>query len=206
MLGLPARTELKKFLPKKALYLALHVSTAEQKAIDSVIKSLNIIHELSPLTVNLPATAEVSAIYVMQTELKVQAIDPKLLLRLARLIGQKLVLLLCCGEKACLAAYYAPAEQLVQGKWQPINELRLTLQGVNLQQAWENIVMQIGSITIQNGRTLAQQLAENERQRKLQVKIELLQRKALAEPQPKKKLLLRQQIAQLQTQLNSDNF
>ena len=66
---------------------------------------------------------------------------------------------------------------------------------------WENIIVQIGGITIEQGNTLDKQIAVNERRMKIQKEIDRLTKAAKIEKQPKKKFELAQKIRVLQSQL-----
>lgn len=66
---------------------------------------------------------------------------------------------------------------------------------------WENIIVQIGGITIAQGNTLGEQIAVNEQKAKLQKEISRLEKLARAERQPKKKFELVQKINKLKVRL-----
>lgn len=62
---------------------------------------------------------------------------------------------------------------------------------------WDNVVIQIGNIEVELGNSLEEQIQINEKRRKLQKKIQSLEKKARVEMQPKKKLELVQRIKEL---------
>lgn len=62
---------------------------------------------------------------------------------------------------------------------------------------WENLIVQVGGITIQQGNTLDQQIVADEKRAKLEKEIARLEKLAWAEKQPKKKFELVQQIQKL---------
>ena len=80
----------------------------------------------------------------------------------------------------------------------------MTLTGLDLDAVWENLLTQIGNVTMEPGRTLGEQLAVDERRVRLKKQIEQLERKARVEKQPKKKFELHQQILILKKEL-TDN-
>ena len=62
---------------------------------------------------------------------------------------------------------------------------------------WENIIVQIGGITIEQGNTLDEQIAVDEQRMKIQKEIDRLTKQAKNEKQPKKKFELAQRINKL---------
>ena len=66
---------------------------------------------------------------------------------------------------------------------------------------WENIVKNIGQITIQEGRTLTEQIAVNKQKDKLLAQIASLEKKMLNEKQPRRKREYFEQIKKLKNQL-----
>ena len=51
MLGLPSATEVKKIIPKRALYSKFQMNTAEQKEFDAAIRQMTIVNEISLRTI-----------------------------------------------------------------------------------------------------------------------------------------------------------
>jgi hypothetical protein len=91
--------------------------------------------------------------------------------------------------KAKLAVYRT---KLLQGEWMPIDKLSVPLIGLNMDSVWENIVIQIGNIEMEQGSTLDEQIRRDEEQAKLQKQIESLEKQAWNEKQPKRKFELAQ--------------
>ena len=72
---------------------------------------------------------------------------------------------------------------------------------MNLDAVWQNVIVQIGEIQIEQGKTLDEQIAIDEKRAKLQKEINKLERLARAEKQPKKKFELVQQKNKLMQKL-----
>ena len=66
---------------------------------------------------------------------------------------------------------------------------------------WENIIVQIGGIMIDQGNTLDEQIAVDEQKAKLQKEISRLEKLARAEKQPKKKFDLVLKMKELKKEL-----
>ena len=72
---------------------------------------------------------------------------------------------------------------------------------MTLDKVWENIVVDIGEVSIADGNTLDEQIAADERRQKIEKEITKLEKQARAEKQPKKKFELVQQIKKLNTEM-----
>ena len=198
MLGLPKSTELSKQLPKKAIYLKFNMNTAAKDKFDADISRITIVSEISPSTTTIAKGEEISAIYVLLVSLKHKNYNEATIAQLNKLINQNMVLVLECGSERRLAVHHT---KLVQGEWMPADDCTLTLKGLNLDDVWNNIVVQIGNIDVENGNSLEEQIIYNEQRDKILREIERLDMLARKEKQPKKKFELVEKIQALQKEL-----
>lgn len=198
MLGLPKSTELSKQLPKKAIYLKFNMNTAAKDKFDADISRITIVSEISPSTTTIAKGEEISAIYVLLVSLKHKNYNEATIAQLNKLINQNMVLVLECGNERRLAVHHT---KLVQGEWMPADNCTLTLKGLNIDDVWNNIVVQIGNIDVENGNSLEEQIVYNEQRNKILREIERLDMLARKEKQPKKKFELVEKIQALQKEL-----
>ena len=198
MLGLPKSTELSKQLPKKAIYLKFNMNTAAKDKFDADISRITIVSEISPVTTTIAAGESVSAIYVLLVSLKHKDYSEATIAQLNRLINQSMVLVLECGTERRLAVYHT---KLIQGAWQNADDCKLQLKGLNLDDVWNNIVVQIGSIDVEKGNSLEEQIAVDEKRAKVLKEIDRLEALARKEKQPKKKFELVQKIIALKNEV-----
>ena len=198
MLNLPTATEIKKQLPKKAIYEKFNMNTAAKDRFDEDISRITIVNEISPKTTAIAPGDEVSSFYVLQISLKKKDFDERTVASITKLIPQNLLMLLECEGEGKLAIYHS---RLIQSAWTPIDELSVTLGGLNLDAVWENIVVQVGGIQIEEGRSLDDQISIDERRAKLQKEIDRLEKLARAERQPKKKFELVQKLQKLKNDI-----
>ena len=92
----------------------------------------------------------------------------------------------------------------MQTDWKPTESCTIELRGLNLDKVWENIVVDIGGVSIADGNTLDEQIAADERRQKIEKEIAKLEKQARAEKQPKKKFELVQQIKELKRKMVSE--
>ena len=194
MLGLPKSTELNKQLPKKAIYAKFQMSPAAKVKFDADISRINIVGEISPNTAGIAQGETVNAIFVLQVILKQRSFQPTTIAQISKLIDQNMLLVLDYGNERKLAIYHS---KLIQTDWMPIEACTVDLKGLDLDAIWENFITQVGGITIQQGNTLDQQIAADEKRAKLEKEIARLEKLARAEKQPKKKFELATKIQEL---------
>ena len=194
MLGLPKATELSKQLPKNAIYAKFRMNTAEKAKIDADISRITIVNEVSAEKVHIAAGNQVKSFFVLLVALKKKDFDDKTIITISKLIPQNMLLVLECGDEAKLATYHT---KLMQTEGKRKEALSVELKGLNLDSVWENIIMQIGGITIDQGNTLDEQIAADEYRQKIEKEIAKLEKQARAEKQPKKKFELVQRVKAL---------
>ena len=112
-----------------------------------------------------------------------------------------MLLVLECGDEAKLATYHT---KLMQTEWKRKEELSVELKGLNLDAVWENIIIQIGGITVDQGNTLDEQIAVDEQRMRIQKEIDGLTKQAKNEKQPKKKFELVQKMNRLKKELEEN--
>ena len=138
MLGLPQTTEVKKIIPKRALYSKFQMNTAEQKEFDAAIRQMTIVNEISLRTIPaLQKKEQEKAVYVLAVQLKQEGCAERLLQRLCRLIDQRLLLALCYEDKLQLALYFD--NRILLNEFMPVAEQKVNLQGTSLNDIWEHL-------------------------------------------------------------------
>lgn len=198
MLGLPKSTELNKLLPKKAIYAKFQMTPSQRERFDGEISRISIVGELSPATTGIAAGGAVGSIFVLLVSLKTKDFQSATIAQISKLIDQNMLLILEYEGQRKLAIYHS---KLIQTAWMNADDCTVTLRGLDLDAVWENLIVQVGGITIEQGNTLDQQIAADEKRAKLLKEIARLEKLARAEKQPKKKFELAQQINRLRTQL-----
>lgn len=195
MYGLPQTTEIRKQLPKKAIYARFDLKPSQRDSFDADIARIDIVAVVSTSTVPaLNAGTEVKEFYLLTVQLKRKEYDPKNIALLTKLIPQRMVFALQFEEQTQFAIYHT---QLISSGWQATEEATLPLSGLNIDAVWENIVTHIGHIDVEEGNTLSEQIATNAQREKILAQIAALERKMAAEKQPRRKRELFEQIKRL---------
>ena len=199
MLGLPKTTELSKQLPKKAIYEKFKMSNAEKERIDADISRITIVNEVSPAKVNVAEGENVKSFFVVQVLLKKKNFSEKSIISISKLIPQNILFVLSCDGEEKLAIYRAA--HLMQSEWAESGNHTVQLKGLDFDAVWDNLIIQIGSVQLEQGNTLDEQIAVDDQRAKIEKEIARLEKQARAEKQPKKKFELVEKIKMLQMEL-----
>lgn len=185
MYSLPISTEVKKQLPKKAIYAKFDLRSSQRESFDADIARIDIVAVISPATIpELAAGEDVRECYVLAVQMKHREYDYKNIVLLTKLIPQKMVFALQFGEQTQFAVYHT---KLITSAWQPTGNAMLPVSGLNLDAVWENMIKCIGQIEVGYGNTLAEQIAADEQRAKLLTQISMLEKKMAREKQPRRK-------------------
>ncbi|MDE7412961.1 MAG: DUF4391 domain-containing protein [Muribaculaceae bacterium] len=185
MLGLPQSTEVKRPLPKAQIFKRFDWTPSQRERFDAEVSRLDFVNWISPRTV--PAIAagnEVNEIFVVEVSLKSRDFDTKVIQLLTKHIPQRIVYLLRYEDEAMVAVYHA---KLFIAPWRAVEDMVLPLSGLNLDAVWENIVSSIGQFSIEQDKSLSEQIKIDEERSKLERQIAALERQMNATKQPRRK-------------------
>lgn len=197
MYGLPQSTEIKKQLPKKAIFTKFDLKPSQRESFDADISRIDIVAVVSPSTVPAVAQGEnIKEFYVLAVQLKRKEYDAKNIALLSRLIPQKMVIALHFEEQVQFAISHT---KLITSDWKHLtpNSSFLILQGLTLDTVWDNIVISIGDIQVEQGKSVAEQISADDKRAKILAQIAVLERKMAIEKQPRRKREYFEQIKKL---------
>lgn len=200
MYGLPQRTEINKPLHKTKVFEKFDLTASQRDSFDADISRMFITHVVAESTIpTIKAGNEIADFYIIEVSLKRREYAPKNIELLAKFIPRKILFVLHFEEKAQFAIHHT---KLICSEWQQRDTLNVPLAGLDLDAVWENIVATIGSITVQEGNTLTEQIKSDEQKSKLQKQIQLLQQKLNKEKQYNRQIEINAEIKRLKKQLN----
>ena len=199
MYNLPPQCAINKPLFKKAVYEKFNLKAAERDRFDADISRMVLVARVSSATVPaLTKGKEIEGFYVLQVALKRKDYDSKNILMLQKLIPQKLIFALQFEEQTQFCIFH---NRLQQSVWMPTDEATITLQGLTLDDVWNNIVATIGGLDAQAEESIEEQIIQREQLEKLLRQIESLEKQCRTEKQTRKKYELHQQIIKLKEKL-----
>lgn len=213
MLGFPQTTEFNKRIPKQKFYENLDVSPALKRVFVEQIKLIHWRNKLAESTLNIAPGQAVTEIEVIEIKLTQPQLDEAVLRQIDKEIPYHILFVLSYGNK--VQAWTGCKEAAESGKkafkvnkyyhteWMLEDELILDIEGLNMDAVWDNFIIQIGGVELEQGNDLAEQIAVDERKEKLIKEIEKLEKQARNEKQPNKKFELAQKVKALKEKLNS---
>ncbi len=199
MYGLPHTTEIRKQLPKKAIYAKFELKPAQRDGFDADVSRIDVVAVVSPTTVPAVAAGEdIKEFYVLAVQLKKKDYEEKNIAMLSKLIPQNILFALQYEDQTQLSVYHT---KLIRSDWKKTDDTTISLTGLNLDTVWENIIKTIGEIQVQEGKTLTEQIADDEEQKKIKVQIQSLQKQLDKEKQFNKQIEINARIKTLKKQL-----
>ena len=199
MFGLPNSTEINKQIPKNLIFEKFKPSVANRKLFNEQISRLSIVAEVSPQTVSIATSKNVSAIYIILIKMKTTDCDRKNIMLLSKLIEQRMIFALHYENNIKFAVYRANTVLVSESK--PMRNWKLNLDGFDIGSVWDNIIAETLGIKVTEGKTLGETIINNEHIEKLTKKIVTLEKKAMNEKQPRRKWELVEEIERLKVEL-----
>ncbi|MCR5796846.1 MAG: DUF4391 domain-containing protein, partial [Eubacterium sp.] len=174
MLGLPASTEIRKPVPKTVIYekFATELTGNRKKSFEQDISRILVVNEISSASVNIREGEVVKAIFVVLVEIKNKEYNEKNISLIARLFGQKLLIILRHDEDYQLAIYQT---KMLKSQCFGQGEIYLRLEGLTLDNVWQSFVSQVSGIYPEAERTLDEQIIIESDKEKIRKQIEQLE-------------------------------
>ena len=142
---------------------------------------------------------------MLQIQLKRKEFDVKNILLLQKLIPQKLIFALEYdfspkggGWEGAFCVFHT---RLQQSDWMPTETASIPLNGLSLDDVWNNIVVTIGGLDVHAEETIEEQIINRLQREKLLRQIEMLEKQCRTEKQTRRKYELHQQILRLKEEL-----
>ena len=211
MLGFPQTTEFNKRIPKQKFYENMEVSPALKRVFVEQIRLIHWRNKLATSTMNIAPGEKVTEIEVIEIKLTGPQLSEAVLRQIDKEIPYHILFILSFDGK--VQAWTGHKEATEGGnkafkvnkyyhtEWMPEEELKLKIEGLNLDAVWENLMIQVGNIAVGQGKSLDEQIQLDDQKAKLQREIEKLEKQARNEKQPNKKFELVQQAKVLRKRL-----
>lgn len=211
MLGLPASTEFNKRIPKQKFYDHADLSSTLKRYFVEQIKSIYWVNKIAPSVVNLEKGKYVTEIEVIEIHLYSPELNEGVLKLVNKTIPYHILFLLEYDQKYQVWIEYKPSFEADKGsakaaryyhtEWQPEENLSIHLDGLNMDEAWDNMVLAVSGIKLEHGRSLEEQIAIEDKRVNLEDQITRLEKKVWGERQPKRKFELNQELKSLKKEL-----
>lgn len=212
MLGFPQTTEFNKRIPKQKFYENMEVSPALKRVFVEQIKLIHWRNKLAVSTMNIAPGETVTEIEVIEIKLASPQLNETVLRQIDKEIPYHILFILSFDGKVQAWTGYKEAagggnkafkvNKYYHTEWMPEHELNLKIEGLNMDAVWENLIIQVGGVELEQGNSLDEQIAVDERKEKLVKEIEKLEKQARNEKQPNKKFQLAQHVNMLKEQFD----
>ena len=211
MFDFPKSTEFNKRIPKQKFYENIDVSPALKKVFVEQIKLIHWRNKLAESTLNIAPGQAVTEIEVIEIKLTQPQLDEAVLRQMDKEIPYHILFVLTYGNK--VQAWTGDKEAAESGnnafkvnkyyhtEWMLEDELILDIEGLNMDAVWDNFIIQVGGVELEQGNELAEQIELDDRKVQLAKDIEKLEKQARNEKQPNKKFQLASKVKALKKQL-----
>lgn len=186
MIELPSTAKVVRVIPKEAFYRNLKLKSGLQAKFVSDVEKFTVRYVLTPKSMKVDESEEITEIDVLTVQLKDKELDGKILEAIARQNPHKLLFEICAGNKARLALYYG---KLYFTPWSSAESVNIAVSGNSMQSLWESFVAQIAidgedsseNIMPKTHGNIDEELVRNAKVAKLKKEIEKLDKKSRKE-------------------------
>lgn len=213
MFGFPDSTEFNKRIPKQKFYENIEVSSSLHRVFVEQIKIVYWRNKLAVSTLNIASGENVTEIEVFEVRLTEPILEETVLRQIDKEIPYHILFILTCGGKA--QAWIGYKEAAVSGsnafkvnryyhtEWMPENELRFSIDGLNMDAVYENLVRQIAGEILQtnSNERLKDSIERDEERRRLEKQIVALENKIRKEKQLNRRMEMNTELKRLKEEL-----
>ncbi len=213
MFSFPDSTEFNKRIPKQKFYENIEVSSSLRRVFVEQIKVVYWRNKLAVSTLNIASGENVTEIEVFEVRLTEPQLEETVLRQIDKEIPYHILFILTCGGKA--QAWIGYKEAAVSGsnafkvnryyhtEWMPENELRFSIDGLNMDAVYENLVRQIAGEILQtnSNESLKDSVERDEERRRLEKQIAALENKIRKEKQLNRRMEMNTELKRLKEEL-----
>lgn len=214
MFGFPDSTEFNKRIPKQKFYENIEVSSSLHRVFVEQIKIVYWRNKLAVSTLNIASGEFVTEIEVFEVRLTEPQLEETVLRQIDKEIPYHILFILTCEGKAQAWIGYKEAatsgsnafkvNRYYHTEWMPENELRFSIDGLNMDAVYENLVRQIAGEILQtnSNESLKDSVERDEERRRLEKQIAALENKIRKEKQLNRRMEMNTELKRLRATLN----
>ena len=213
MFGFPDSTEFNKRIPKQKFYENIEVSSSLRRVFVEQIKIVYWRNKLAVSTLNIASGESVTEIEVFEVRLTEPILEETVLRQIDKEIPYHILFILTCDGKAQAWIGYKEAaasgnnafkiNRYYHTEWMPENELRFSIDGLNMDAVYENLVRQIAGEILQTNfnESLKESVERDEERRRLEKQIAALENKIRKEKQLNRRMEMNTELKRLKEEL-----
>lgn len=209
MLDFPRTTEFNKRIPKQKFYENLTISPVLRRVFIDQIRMVYWKNKLATSTLNIAAGDAVTEIEVFEVRLNEPLLDDAVLKQIDKEIPYHILFILTCDDKA--QAWIGYKEAAASGSnafkvnryyhtdWMPEDALHLSIDGLNMDTVYENLVRQIAGDRLQTDSavSLKESVERDEKKKQLEKQIAVLESKMRKEKQLNRRMEMNAELKRL---------
>lgn len=213
MFRFPVSTEFNKRISKQKFYENLDVSPALRRVFVEQIRLVYWRNKLATSTLNIAAGDTVTEVEVFEVRLNEPHLDESVLKQIDQEIPYHILFVLTYDGNA--QAWIGYKESAASGSnafkvnryyhtdWMPTDELHLSIDGLNMDAVYENLVRQIAGDALQtdSGESLKESVERNEKKKRLEKRIAALENKLRRERQLNRQMEINTELKKLRKEL-----
>ena len=213
MFGFPDSTEFNKRIPKQKFYENIEVSSSLRRVFVEQIKIVYWRNKLAVSTLNIASGESVTEIEVFEVRLTEPILEETVLRQIDKEIPYHILFILTCDGKAQAWIGYKEAaasgnnafkiNRYYHTEWIPENELLFSIDGLNMDVVYENLVRQIAGEILQtnSNESLKDSVERDEERRRLEKQIAALEGKIRKEKQLNRRMEMNAELKRLKEEL-----
>ena len=213
MFGFPDSTEFNKRIPKQKFYENIEVSSSLRRVFVEQIKIVYWRNKLAVSTLNIASGESVTEIEVFEVRLTEPILEETVLRQIDKEIPYHILFILTCDGKAQAWIGYKEAaasgnnafkvNRYYHTEWMPENELLFSIDGLNMDAVYENLVRQIAGEILQTNfnERLKDSVERDEERRRLEKQIAALEGKIRKEKQLNRRMEYNTELKKLRKEL-----
>ena len=211
MFGFPVSTEFNKRIPKQKFYENIEVSPAVKRIFVEQIRIIYWRNKLAAATLNLAAGDAVTEIEIFEVKLNAPQLDEAVLRQIDKAIPYHILFVLTyegkeqawIGYKEASAGGTFKVSRYYHTDWAAEEELKLTVDGLNMDAVYESLVRQIAGERLQAAphESLKESVGRDEERRRLEKQIAALENAMRKEKQLNRKMELNAELKKLRKEL-----
>lgn len=213
MFGFPDSTEFNKRIPKQKFYENIEVSSSLRRVFVEQIKIVYWRNKLAVSTLNIASGESVTEIEVFEVRLTEPILEETVLRQIDKEIPYHILFILTCDGKAQAWIGYKEAaasgnnafkiNRYYHTEWIPENELLFSIDGLNMDVVYENLVRQIAGEILQtnSNESLKDSVERDEERRRLEKQIAALENKIRKEKQLNRRMEMNTELKRLKEEL-----
>ena len=199
MLELPKSTRVNRRIPKEKLYANATLTPQLRDIIKDQIEAVVWRNKLADSTVGISAGEDIREIQVFEVQLRRRGLDKRALPAIARAIPYKILFILVYGDE--VQAWIEASDTFYNTDWQPLDELSLKFEGLNLDAVYEGLARQIAGGRLGTDGDIGEAVDRDKQRLKLERDIAVLEKILLREKQFNKQVELNGEFKRLKKEL-----